>query len=48
VVTDPLQDRLVKVGTRIVRHGRSFTFQRAEVIVPRDLFQENLPAIAAL
>jgi hypothetical protein len=33
---------------RIVRHGRSITFQMAEVMVPRDLFQTILGAIAAL
>jgi hypothetical protein len=43
-----LRDRLVKIGARIVRHGRSITFQMAEVMVPRDLFQNILDAIAAL
>ena len=36
------------VGAKIVRHGRSITFQMAEVMVPRALFQEILGAIAAL
>ena len=43
-----LRDRLVKIGAKIVRHGRSITFQMAEVMVPRDLFQEILGAVAAL
>jgi Transposase DDE domain group 1 len=43
-----LRDRLVKIGAKIVRHGRSITFQMAEVMVPRDLFQKILDAIAAL
>jgi len=43
-----LRDRLVKIGAKIVRHGRSITFQMAEVVVPRVLFQEILGAIAAL
>lgn len=43
-----LRDRLVKIGAKIVRHGRSITFQMAEVMVPRDLFQQILDAIAAL
>ena len=43
-----LRERLVKIGARIVRHGRSITFQMAEVMVPRDLFQTILGAIAAL
>ena len=43
-----LRERLVKIGARIVRHGRSITFQMAEVMVPRGLFQQILTAIAAL
>jgi Transposase DDE domain group 1 len=43
-----LRDRLVKIGAKIVRHGRSITFQMAEVMVPRALFQQVLGAIAAL
>jgi hypothetical protein len=43
-----LRDRLVKIGARIVRHGRSVTFQMAEVMLPRALFQQILDAIAAL
>ena len=42
-----LRDRLVKVGVKIVRHGRSITFQTAEVMVSRALFQQILDAIAA-
>ena len=43
-----LRERLVKIGAKIVRHGRSVIFQMAEVMVPRYLFQEILTAIAAL
>jgi hypothetical protein len=43
-----LRERLVKIGARIVRHGRSIIFQMAEMMVPRDLFQAILAAIAAL
>jgi hypothetical protein len=43
-----LRERLVKIGAKIVRHGRSITFQMAEVMVPRALFQKILAAIAAL
>jgi hypothetical protein len=43
-----LRNRLVKIGARIVRHGRSVIFQMAEVMVPRRLFQQILAAIAAL
>jgi hypothetical protein len=43
-----LRDRLVKIGAKIVRYGRSITFQMAEVMVPGALFQKILAAIAAL
>jgi hypothetical protein len=43
-----LGERLVKIGARIVRDGGSITFQMAEVMVPRDLFQTILGAMAAL
>jgi len=42
-----LRNRLVKIGAKIVRHGRSITFQKAEVMVPRQLLQKILAAIAA-
>lgn len=43
-----LRDRLVKIGAKVVRHGRSVTFQMAEVMISRGLFQHILGAIAAL
>jgi len=43
-----LGERLVKIGAKIVRHGRSIIFQMSEVMVPRALFQKILAAIAAL
>ena len=46
-LTTPRQ-RLVKIGARIVRHGRPISFQMADVMVPRGLFQTILGAIAAL
>jgi hypothetical protein len=33
-----LREKLVKIGAKIVRHGRYVTFQMAEVAVPRELF----------
>lgn len=42
-----LRDRLVKIDAKIVRHGRSITFQMAEVMVSLGLFQHILDAIAA-
>jgi len=35
-------------GARIVRHGRSISFQLAEVVVPHGLFRTILGAITAL
>jgi hypothetical protein len=35
-----LRENLVKIGARIVRHGRYVVFQLAEVAVPRALFAE--------
>jgi hypothetical protein len=43
-----LRDRLVKIGTKVARHGRSITFQMAKVMVPHGLFKQILDAIAAL
>jgi hypothetical protein len=43
-----LHDRLVKMGVKIVRHSRWITFQMAEVMVRRALFQKTLTAIATL
>ena len=36
-----LRDKLVKIGAKVVRHGRYVTFQLAEVAVPRDLLIEQ-------
>jgi hypothetical protein len=38
----------VKIGARIVRHGRYVVFQLAEVAVPRALFAEILRQIDGL
>ena len=43
-----LRDKLVKIGARIVRHGRYVVFQLAEVAVPRALFAEILRRIERL
>ncbi|MDA0224487.1 MAG: transposase, partial [Proteobacteria bacterium] len=43
-----LREKLVKIGARIVGHGRYVTFQMAEVMVSRGLFQQILDAITAL
>jgi hypothetical protein len=43
-----LREKLVKIGAKVVRHGRYVIFQMAEVVVPRELFQEILRLIAEL
>ena len=37
-----LREKLIKIGAKIVRHGRYVTFQMAEVVIPRDLFADIL------
>jgi hypothetical protein len=37
-----LRERLIKIGAKVVSHGRFVTFQMAEVAVPRRLFAEVL------
>ena len=43
-----LREKLVKIGARVVRHGRYVVFQLAEVAVPRALFAEILRRIDQL
>ncbi len=43
-----LREKLVKIGAKVVRHGRYVTFQLAEVAVPRNLFREILRRIDEL
>ena len=33
-----LQNKLVKIGAKVVRHGCCVTFQLAEVAIPKSLF----------
>ncbi len=40
-----LPGKLVKIGAKVVRHGRYVTFQLAEVAVSRDLFRKILSLI---
>ena len=40
-----LRDGLIKIGGKIVHHGRYVTFHMAEVAVPRDLFADILHRI---
>jgi hypothetical protein len=43
-----LREKLIKIGARIVRHGRYVVFQLAEVAVPRALFAQILRRIDRL
>jgi hypothetical protein len=43
-----LRDKLIKIGAKIIRHGRYVTFQLAEVAVPKALFAEILRRIDGL
>ncbi len=40
-----LREKLVKIGAKVVSHGRYVTFQLAEVAEPRDLFRKILRLI---
>jgi Transposase DDE domain group 1 len=43
-----LKEKLIKIGAKVVTHGRYVAFQMAEVAVPRMLFAEILRLIAEL
>ena len=43
-----LREKLIKIGAKVVRHGRYVTFQLAEVAVPRGMFADILSLIARL
>jgi len=43
-----LREKLVKIGAKVVSHGRYVTFQLAEVAISRALFAEILRLIDRL
>ena len=43
-----LREKLIKIGAKVVSHGRYVTFQMAEVAAPRQMFAEILSLIARL
>ncbi len=43
-----LREKLVKMGAKVVSHGRYVTFQLAEVAIPRPLFADILRLIDGL
>src|ERR1700726_3511848 len=43
-----LKNKLIKIGAKVVSHGRYVAFQMAEVAIPRQMFQDILRLIAEL
>src|SRR5262245_2453630 len=43
-----LKEKLIKIGAKVVSHGRYVIFQMAEVAIARQMFQEILRLIAEL
>ncbi len=43
-----LREKPIKMGAKVVRHGRYITFQLAEVAIPRSLFANILRLIDGL
>ena len=43
-----LKEKLIKIGAKVVSHGRYVTFQLAEVVVSRQMFADILSLIARL
>ena len=43
-----LREKLIKIGTKVVSHGRYVTFQMAEIAVPQQMFVDILSLIARL
>jgi hypothetical protein len=43
-----LKEKLIKIGAKIVSHGRYVAFQMAEVVIPKNLFADILRMIAEL
>jgi Transposase DDE domain group 1 len=43
-----LKEKLIKIGAKVVSHGRYVAFQMAEVAIPRSLFAEILRLVAEL
>jgi hypothetical protein len=43
-----LREKLIKIGAKVVSHGRYVTFQLAEVSVSRQMFAEILSLVGRL
>ena len=43
-----LREKLIKIGAKVVSHGRYVAFQMAEVAIPRSLFADILRLITEM
>ena len=43
-----LKEKLIKIGAKVISHGRYVAFQMAEVVIPRQLFADMLRLISEL
>ena len=43
-----LKEKLIKIGAKVVSHGRYVVFQMAEVAIPRQMFRDILRLTAEL
>jgi hypothetical protein len=43
-----LKEKLIKIGAKVVSHGRYVAFRMAEIAIPRNLFADILRLIAEL
>ena len=43
-----LREERIKIGNRVVRHGRDIAVQLAEIAIPRRLFAEILRRVGGL
>ena len=48
MVADSLREKLIKIGAKVVSHGRYVTFQMAEMAVSQQMFADILSLIARL
>ncbi len=48
VILTTLREKLIKTGAKVLRHARHITFQLAEVVLPRNLFEANFQKIDRL
>ena len=47
-ISSTLKEKLIKIGAKVISHGRYVAFQMAEVAIPKNLFANILRLIAEL